>query len=183
MRAEIGDYHQDLRRLLPKIHSIVRDISSPPQDRLNRVSVILSTALEAAKDDVGRMQAIKKERRVHGGLAPWQIRRLKVFVEERISSAVRCADMAQFVRLSPSHFCRAFQTSLNMTPHAYVMSRRIERACALMMTTRTPLGQIAIECGFSDQAHFNRQFRKHVAVSPGRWRRMQAPASMGAASA
>lgn len=43
-----------------------------------------------------------------------------------------------------------------------------------MTTTAATLGQIAIDCGFADQAHFNRHFRKHLDVSPGRWRRMQA---------
>ena len=64
--------------------------------------------------------------------------------------------------------------SLEVTPHAYIVRRRIEKACFLMETSPMPLGQIAIECGFADQAHFNRTFRKHLDCSPGAWRRMQA---------
>jgi methylphosphotriester-DNA--protein-cysteine methyltransferase len=54
---------------------------------------------------------------------------------------------------------------------AYVAARRIEQAKRLMLATRDPLSHIALACGFSDQPHFNKLFRRRVGMSPGIWRR------------
>jgi AraC-like DNA-binding protein len=106
-----------------------------------------------------------------GGLSGWQIRRLKTYVENHLAESITVADMASLVRLSPHHFCRTFRISLHDTPHAYVMRMRIERSQTLMRTSVMQLGRVAVECGFADQAHFNRAFRKRLGVSPGAWRR------------
>jgi AraC-like DNA-binding protein len=57
----------------------------------------------------------------------------------------------------------------------YVVVRRVERAKAMIRTTRESLAEVALACGFADQAHLNRRFRDVVGISPGRWRRSNAP--------
>jgi AraC-like DNA-binding protein len=83
--------------------------------------------------------------------------------------------LANVVALSRSHFSRAFKRSLGFSPMEYVVVRRVERAKAMISGTREPLAEVALTCGFADQAHFNRRFRDIVGVSPGRWRRSNAP--------
>jgi transcriptional regulator GlxA family with amidase domain len=80
--------------------------------------------------------------------------------------------MGQLVALSKSHFSRAFQQSLGTPPMAYVAKRRVERAKLMMTSTRDRLTDIALACGFADQSHLNRSFRRIVGMSPGIWRRM-----------
>jgi AraC family transcriptional regulator len=55
---------------------------------------------------------------------------------------------------------------------AYLAERRVERAKLMMTFTREGLTDIALACGFADQSHFNRYFRRIVGMSPGIWRRM-----------
>jgi AraC-like DNA-binding protein len=109
-----------------------------------------------------------------GGLAPWQVRKLTTYVEMHLDSEIGTADLAALAKLSIFHFCRAFRESFNESPHAYVMRRRVERAQGLMLHSDVSLGQIAIDCGFTDQAHFNKSFRRIVGESPGAWRRARA---------
>jgi len=111
---------------------------------------------------------------IRGGLAPWRIRRVTAHIEANLDTTVRTKDLAALVALSAFHFCRAFRDSFGDSPHGYVMRRRVERAQGLMLTTNTPLGQIAMDCGLADQAHFNRLFRRFVGESPGVWRRARA---------
>ena len=106
-----------------------------------------------------------------GGLAPWQVLRVKTHVEAHLDSTLRTRDLAAMVRLSTGHFCRAFKRSLGVAPIAYVAGRRVAWAQSLMLSTNDPLSQIALACGFYDQAHLTRVFRRHAGTSPHDWRR------------
>jgi AraC family transcriptional regulator len=74
-------------------------------------------------------------------------------------------------RRSPAHFSRKFKLAVGDPPHAYVVRRRLEKACHLMMTSAEPLSEIALSVGFSDQAHLCRLFRQAFGRSPANWRR------------
>jgi AraC family transcriptional regulator len=113
---------------------------------------------------------------MRGGLASWQIAKVTTYLEANIGVSIQIADLAQAVRVSPSHFCHAFKESFGISPHAYLMRRRVERAQGLMLATHAPLSQIAADCGLTDQAHFTRMFRRFVGESPGAWRRARVPA-------
>jgi AraC family transcriptional regulator len=106
-----------------------------------------------------------------GCLAPWQIRRLSTYIDTHLNCQVTIGELARIVGLSASHFSRAFATSFGDPPHRYVQRRRLENAQGLMLTDTVSLSRIAADCGFSDQAHFNRLFRKYVGETPGAWRR------------
>ena len=121
--------------------------------------------------------APKRAQQFRGGLAPWQARVLKTHIDTHLDVTIRTTELARLVQLSAFHFCRVFRVSFGHSPHSYVTRRRIERAQGLMLTTKFPLGQIAVDCGFSDQAHFNKLFRRFAGESPGEWRRMRSDAS------
>ena len=108
---------------------------------------------------------------LRGGLAPWQVRRVTAHIESHLGGSITTQDLATIAKVSTYHFTKAFKESLCETPHAYVMRRRVERAQGLMLTTNIALGRIAIDCGFADQAHFNKLFRRLAGQSPGAWRR------------
>jgi transcriptional regulator GlxA family with amidase domain len=106
-----------------------------------------------------------------GGLPPWKIRRLQAFVKDHLSQPIHVADLGDVAGLSVAHFSRAFRQSFRETPHTYVVRRRLERARHLMLTTDIALSELAIACGFSDQAHFCRLFRRDTGRTPAAWRR------------
>ena len=106
-----------------------------------------------------------------GGLAPWQVLRVKTHVEAHLDSTLRTRDLAAMARLSTGHFCRAFKRSLGVAPIAYIAGRRVASAQKLMLATNEPLSQIALACGFYDQAHLTRLFRRHAGTTPHNWRR------------
>jgi AraC family transcriptional regulator len=106
-------------------------------------------------------------------LPSWKSRRVKQYIETNLDRPIRNSELAEVARLSRSHFCRAFHNSTGNPPHEYVIRRRIERAQALMRSTRTPLTQIALDCGLVDQAHLARLFRRVVGVTPKAWRTAQ----------
>jgi AraC family transcriptional regulator len=119
-----------------------------------------------------------------GGLARWQARRAVSYIDGHLESRLDVPLLAKLVSFSKSHFSRAFKQSLGLPPMAYVKMRRIERAKVLMISTNQQLTEIALICGFADQSHLNRSFRRVIGVSPGRWRRtnVQMAGKVGRAS-
>jgi AraC family transcriptional regulator len=108
-----------------------------------------------------------------GGLGAWKTRLIREHIDTHLDGPVRTNELAKLTRLSSFHFSRVFRVSLGCSPHEYVTRCRIKRAQALMLNSPLSLGQIAIDCGFADQAHFNRQFRKFTGETPGEWRRLR----------
>ena len=107
-----------------------------------------------------------------GGLASWQARRAKSMIEARLSGRLLVSDLASAVRLSPSHFARAFKRSVGVAPHHWMVLRRCDLAKHLLQTTILPLTEVALACGFADQSHFTRVFSRVVGIPPGSWRKM-----------
>jgi AraC family transcriptional regulator len=106
-----------------------------------------------------------------GGLARWQSRAAIEYVNANLASKLTLAEIAEVVCLCTSHFSRAFKISHGVSPWAYIIMARVERAKRMIGATREPLSQIASACGFADQPHLCKAFRRWVGVSPGIWRR------------
>jgi AraC family transcriptional regulator len=106
-----------------------------------------------------------------GGLAAWQIARVRAYIDSNLHRTIHIRDLSAVARRSKAHFSRKFKLAVGKSPHAYVVRRRLERACHLMMTSVESLSEIALSVGFSDQAHLCRLFRQAFGQSPAHWRR------------
>jgi AraC family transcriptional regulator len=106
-------------------------------------------------------------------LARWQEQRAKDIMEARLSSDVSVAEIAEACSLSRGYFIRAFRAATGMTPHRWLMQRRVQEARKMIEESGRPLAEIAAACGFSDQSHLTRHFTQIVGVPPGRLRRLR----------
>ena len=109
---------------------------------------------------------------IRGGLAPWQKRRATDLLMANIDGSIPLARLASECHLSASHFARAFKASTGRAPHRWLIEQRVDRSKALLNMRDVPLAEIALRCGFSEQATFNRTFKREVGTSPGVWRRL-----------
>lgn len=105
-----------------------------------------------------------------GGLAPWQINRVVRYIADSIEAPTRVADLATIAQLSVSRFAHAFRTTFGVSPAALIRRQRVQRASDMVLANQMPLAEIALACGFSDQAHMCRLFRRQLDMPPGRWR-------------
>jgi AraC family transcriptional regulator len=105
-------------------------------------------------------------------LARWRLVRALELFETSFDRPIRLDDVADAVRMSTSHFSRAFRNSVGESPARYLRRYRVRRAHEMMLSTRKSLSEIALNCGFSDQSHFTRTFTRIVGISPAAWRRI-----------
>lgn len=80
-------------------------------------------------------------------------------------------DLAEHFHFSKNHIIHLFRRHYGMTPVAYITAVRIAKAQRLLITTSRTAEEIALECGFSDYAHFYRAFTKKNRLSPAAWRK------------
>lgn len=78
--------------------------------------------------------------------------------------------LAGVANRSLHHFGDAFRQSTGTPPHRFVLMRRMDRAKILLLTTKMPIAQIALEVGFASQSHFGHMFRVTTGVTPLRFR-------------
>ena len=135
-----------------------------------RVRSTLENALALLREGHGPGGALRGSP-PRGGLAPWQARRVTAYIRDNIGTCLRASELSKLVRLSYSHFNRAFKVSFQETPTSYIMRQRISLAQDKMLTTDHTLCRVALECGLCDEAHFSRMFRRFVGLSPRLWRR------------
>jgi AraC family transcriptional regulator len=106
-----------------------------------------------------------------GGLPAWRLKRLRDHIETHLDGDLGLADLAGLVGLSPDRFAHGFKASTGLSPHRYVIERRVQRAAELLATTSEPIAAIALAVGCSSQAHLTTLFRQVLGTTPGAYRR------------
>ena len=106
-----------------------------------------------------------------GGLLAWQARKVLAYIDSHIAGPIRVAELCALIQRSEAHFSRAFKRTFGASPHAFVIQRRVQLAAQYMLETDACLSDIALRCGFTDQAHLCKHFRQATGETPGAWRR------------
>jgi AraC family transcriptional regulator len=106
-----------------------------------------------------------------GRLLAWQARKVRDYIDGHISGPVLVADLCALVQRSEAHFSRSFKRTFGESPHSFIVRRRVELAAQYMLATTASLSDIALRCGFTDQAHLCKHFRQAVGQTPAAWRR------------
>jgi AraC family transcriptional regulator len=148
LEAAVGQLHEQehlAQRTLLEAASLLRQQFRPPAER-------------DVADGRGRLLA-------------WQARKVRDYIESHITGPLPVTDLGALIQRSQAHFSRCFKRTFGESPHSYVVRRRIELAAQYMLTTDASLSDIALQCGFADQAHLCKQFRQTTGETPAAWRR------------
>ena len=105
-----------------------------------------------------------------GGLSPSCAKRVVDYIRSHLDGTLSLEALAACAGYSPAHFSRAFRETFQVTPHAFVLDRRIERATELLARPDHSLLDVAQLTGFQTQQHFSRVFRQRIGISPGAFR-------------
>lgn len=101
---------------------------------------------------------------------PW-LRKARDFIEAQLDAKFSLAELARALGRHPVHVAREFRRVHRQTVGEYLRELRVRRAAVLLTSGRRPLGEIALACGFCDQAHLTRSFKAVFKVTPAAFRR------------
>lgn len=176
------------RNIVPSGEVLLIPQHSTPDPQIERIGQILKTELEMGSpsgplfaDAMGQALAIHLLRHYSTaatpedednweGLSPTRLRRVLDFLEAHLDRDVTLSELAEVAGLSMYHFAHQFKVATGMAPHAYLISRRVERAKELLSRTNLPIATVAATTGFSHQSHLNRHFKRLVGTTPARFR-------------
>lgn len=105
--------------------------------------------------------------------SPSWLRTVRARLREMVMEAagpVRVSDVSAQFGVHPVYLARAFRKRLGISPARYIRDVTLDKAAALLGGTRRPLAELALDCGFFDQAHFANAFRQAYGVSPSAYR-------------
>jgi len=114
----------------------------------------------------------RSETQQNGPLAPQWLKRATEIVETRFLERLSLADIASEVGVHFVHLSRQFHKYNRCTIGELIRKRRVQYACQLLAYSRTPLAEIALICGFSDQSHLSFLFKRYMGLSPSKFRNL-----------
>jgi AraC-like DNA-binding protein len=117
----------------------------------------------------------------HAKLVPWQlgkplherpgVARAREYLTANFTENVDLATLASVAGLSRAHLIRAFKAETGLTPHAFMIDRRVRLARRMLLSGGAPV-EVAAASGFADQAHMTRAFKARIGTTPGSFARM-----------
>jgi AraC family transcriptional regulator len=170
--ADLGDFsgahraRECARHVLTLLDEAVRQLQS--SEEVAHGTILEATSFLRQQIELQPAQGLRDE---GGRLLAWQARKVRDYIDSQITGPVRVADLCVLIGRSKAHFSRSFKRTFGESPHAFVIRRRLELAARCMLQTDAPLSDIALGCGFTDQAHLSKHFRQSRGQTPAAWRR------------
>lgn len=153
--------HSHDPELFRELDRLFATLTDPLADTLHKHTTALSFFTRML-DTLGGMVR-------HQGKLPSRLQRAAEYINDNFKQAISLDDICNAASLSPSYLIRSFEQRYHLTPHAYLINRRIQYAREQLRRGRL-IADIAQETGFADQAHLQRAFKKHLAATPGQYR-------------
>jgi AraC family transcriptional regulator len=157
--------NNNLKATLQKLESVLDGSGINDRAYAETLGLLLLWELRHAAAPQSQLKPIR------GGLTALQLRRVKEFIDAHISKGIGIPELASLAGLSQFHFIRAFKHSVGLSPHQYVLSKRISVAKEMLSKRDLSIADVAVAVGFSDAAQLNRVFRKLIGVTPTVYRR------------
>ena len=88
----------------------------------------------------------------------------------KLGGKITSGELARAAGTSVRGLERAFDRDYGLSPRQYLRRLRMQTACQQLVSTRSPLAQVADRCGFADQSHFNRDFKRMTGMTPRAYR-------------
>jgi len=132
---------------------------------LGYISQLFAAILKNNEYTLCQTQSLNSNRKIS------LIKNILEYIELNYSTSITLESLAQTAGMNPKYFCRFFRSITHQTPMEYVNMYRIEKAAQMLHSTRLPVTNICMECGFNDSSNFIKVFRKYKGMTPLQYRK------------
>jgi AraC-like DNA-binding protein len=143
-------------------------------DRFHNHHTVTKSNAPPARHEFGRVVRAEGTNRMPPRRPkPAATRRMAVvfeFIDTRLGSDLSLGELSALVAMSKYHFLRTFKHVSGMTPHQYILGRRLRAAAAALRSTDHPIARVALDQGFGDLSTFNHTFHRVMGVTPTAFR-------------
>jgi AraC family transcriptional regulator len=174
-RSSFLEFRYDLQE--PKYDNVILHLMQamlPALERPQEVSALyLDSMFLAVRDHIAEAYGgfVSTATGLRLGLTARQLRHALEYIDANLSRDVSLAEIAKASVVSVSFLTRGFKTTLGISPHRWLINKRIALAQRFIYENAMPLNEVAISCGFADQSHLTRAFVRNVGSTPAVWRR------------
>jgi AraC-like DNA-binding protein len=137
-----------------------------PEDLKTTVSIVLNNFKHRNIDVLRENKEITND-------IPFILKHSLNYINQNINEKIKIADLAKHTKWDSQHFSRIFHQFMGVTPHKYIVQKKIEKAKVLLIETEVPIIQISFELGFGSYSNFCTTFKKATNKTPERFRKMQ----------
>jgi AraC-like DNA-binding protein len=149
--------------ITPVIHKIARASTDQLGPLFYELMEHLLSLQEETRMDVERIDKIKRSTRIE---VYQRLQRAKDFIHSCYRNELSLDDMAQVACMNSFYFLRQFRKAFNITPHQFLVERRMQAANKLLRSTDLSITEICTEVGFNDLSSFGKLFRRRYGLSP-----------------
>jgi AraC family transcriptional regulator len=169
LAEELGTIDPLVEQLLLTLDGVLRSWEPSARTYVDHLGQALAAQL--ARHHGVHPKAAGPPRPARAGLTDRQWNAVRELVDDRLGEPLPLGEMAAAAGLGVSQFARQFKARVGLSPHRFLVQRRVDAACLLLRHTSTPIAEVAQRCGFSHQEHLTRVLRAHLGVTPAAVRR------------
>jgi AraC family transcriptional regulator len=165
-----GDSDPLIERLLLGVRDVLHDDDPSTTVYVDYLARAIVARLIRRHSSIGSARSPAGASTQNGGR---QIGKAIDFMEANLEQALDLPMIAEATGLSPSHFARRFRAAVGRAPHQYLIQIRIDRAKRLLSETDRGIAEIAFACGFANQEHLTRLFKRSCGLTPAGFRKVR----------
>lgn len=148
-----------------KLHHLF-NVLEYSDNALERETHYLSTITELVCRHGKQNQSLAKL-----GKEPRAVQQVRDYLDDNFAENISMQQLSDTTQLSPFYLARLFHKVVGLPPHAYQVQRRVNHAKKLI-GSGMKLSDVAVDCGFTDQSHLSRNFKRSLGATPGAYQRM-----------
>lgn len=167
-----GDHIQLIPQFMSEQDLLIHSIFSTLRDELESSKIGSKLLIDSLKTTLAiqllRQYCTTKPKlsNYQDGLTSLKLQQVKEYINEHLYQELKLIELAALVQVSPYHFLRLFKQSMGLTPHQYILQRRIEKVKFLLQYSKLGIAEIALQVGFCDQSHLTQYFKRIVGITP-----------------